>query len=221
MTDLLHNRELVVLWPSVMTSFYSAMKCCTVGSWKSGSASTCISVSLNVKYRQIRDRSVLIIRLAMEDSVSWFCAVKKWICFFLGQRWKSLLANSRPRSVYKNNVFSPPLLRIFAKVFESRIACFVLQRLSLCKVWKLFNDNQHERVTVVEHFRIWQVIKSACHWSSTPLTTVRRRWKLRRTRRCKGCRDAQTVSGECVQLSPNLWRCVQLFLKRRDKVRAV
>jgi len=33
---------------------------------------------LNVKYRQIRDQSVLIIRSVMEDSVSWFCAVKKW-----------------------------------------------------------------------------------------------------------------------------------------------
>ena len=30
-------------------------------------------------------------------------------------------------------------------------------RLSPCKIWKLFNDNQHERVTVIEHFRIWQV----------------------------------------------------------------
>ena len=98
MTDLLHNRELVVWWLSVMTSFYAAMKCCTVGSWKSGSASKYLLVSLNVEYRQIRDRSVRIIRSVMEDSVSWFCAVEKWICFCLGQRWKSLLANSRPRS---------------------------------------------------------------------------------------------------------------------------
>jgi len=29
-----------------------------------------LSVSLNVKYRQIRERSVLIIRSVMEDSVS-------------------------------------------------------------------------------------------------------------------------------------------------------
>jgi len=34
------------------------------------SASTYLSVSLNVKYRQIRDRSVLIIPSVMEDSVS-------------------------------------------------------------------------------------------------------------------------------------------------------
>ena len=34
-------------------------------------------LSLNVKYRQIRDKSVLIIRSVMEDFVSWFCAVEK------------------------------------------------------------------------------------------------------------------------------------------------
>ena len=44
MTDLLHNRELVVWWLSVMTSFYAAMKCCIVGSCKSGSTSTCLSM---------------------------------------------------------------------------------------------------------------------------------------------------------------------------------
>jgi len=59
--------------------------------------------------------------------------------------------------VYKNNVFIPPLFRSFAKAFENGLACFVLQQLSSCKVWKLFNDNQHERVTVIEHCRIWQV----------------------------------------------------------------
>ena len=41
------------------------------------SASTYLSVSLNVKYRQIRDGSVLIIRPVMEEFVSWFCAIKK------------------------------------------------------------------------------------------------------------------------------------------------
>jgi len=51
----------------------------------------------------------------------------------------------------------PAFAQNFCKGFESRIASFVLQRLSLCKVLKLFNDNQHERVTVIEHFRIWQV----------------------------------------------------------------
>ena len=74
-------------------------------------------------------------------------------------------------------------------------------------------------------FGFGKSIKSPCHWSSTPLTTVRRLWKLRRTRRCKGCRDAQTVSGECVQhlqtynisKSPNLWRWVQLFWKDETK----
>jgi len=53
-----------------MTSFCAAMKCCIVGSSKSGSKSTYLSVFLNVKYRQIRDKSVLIIRSVMEDFVS-------------------------------------------------------------------------------------------------------------------------------------------------------
>ena len=51
----------------------------------------------------------------------------------------------------------PASAQNFRKGFESRIACFILQRLTLCEVLKLFNDNQHERVTVTEHFRIWQV----------------------------------------------------------------
>jgi len=37
---------------------------------KSGSTSTYLSLSLNVKYRQIRDKSVLIVRSLMEDFVS-------------------------------------------------------------------------------------------------------------------------------------------------------
>ena len=45
----------------------------------------------------------------------------------------------------------------FCKGFENRLVCLALQRLSPCTVWKLFNNNQHERVTVIEHFRIWQV----------------------------------------------------------------
>jgi len=77
-----------------------------------------------------------------------FVPLKKWI-------WKSLLANSRPRSVYKNNVFGPPLFRIFAKAL--RIDSPVLFFSGSCKVWKLFNNNQHERVTVIEHFHICQV----------------------------------------------------------------
>jgi len=53
----------------------------------------------------------------------------------------------------------PASAQKLCKGFESRFACFVfvLQRLRLCKVLKLFNDNQHERVTVIGHFRIWQV----------------------------------------------------------------
>ena len=70
-------------------------------------------------------------------------------------------------------------------------------------------------------FRFGKSIKTPCHWSSTPLATVRRGWKSWRTRWCRGCRNAQSVAGECVQLSPNLWRCVQLYLKRRDRVRVV
>ena len=50
--------------------------------------------------------------------------------------------------------------------------------------------------------RLWiKSIKSACHWSSTPLATVRRRWKLRRTRRCKGCRDTVRWWRVCITLS--------------------
>ena len=40
MTDLLHNRELVVRKPSVMTSFYAAMKCCDVG-WYIHATNSC------------------------------------------------------------------------------------------------------------------------------------------------------------------------------------
>jgi len=87
----------------------------------------------------------------MEDFVSWFCAVKK--VNFEKAYWRT-----RDHGPFtKNNVFSPPLFRIFAKAVDNRLACFVLQRLSSYKVWKLFNNNQHERVTVIEHFSIWQV----------------------------------------------------------------
>jgi len=51
----------------------------------------------------------------------------------------------------------PASAQNFCKGSESRIASFVLQRLCPCKVLELFNDNQHERVIVIEHFRIWQV----------------------------------------------------------------
>ena len=77
--------------------------------------------------------------------------------FLLKVALKSLLANSRPRYVYKNNVFSPSLLRIFAKVLRIELPVLFFSGSAHCKVRKLFNDNQHERVTVIEHFRIWQV----------------------------------------------------------------
>ena len=44
----------------------------------------------------------------------------------------------------------PASAQNFCKGFESRIASFVLQQLSLCKVLKLFNDNQHKRVTDID-----------------------------------------------------------------------
>jgi len=116
-TDLLHNRELVVWWPSVMTSFYAAMKCCIVGSWKSGSTSTCLLVSLNVKYRQIRDQSVLISRSVMEDPVYWFCTVKKWICF-LKVALKKFVGELETTVRVQKQRLQPPLLRIFAKVLR-------------------------------------------------------------------------------------------------------
>ena len=85
------------------------MKCCIVGSWKSGSTSTYLSLSLNVKYHQIRDKSVLTIRSVMGDFVSWFCAVKKWILKKLVGELETMVR------FQKNNVFSPLLFTIFAK----------------------------------------------------------------------------------------------------------
>jgi len=140
-----------------MTSFYAAMKCCVVGSWKSGSTSTYFSVSLNVKYRQIRDKSVLILRSAMEDFVSWFCAVKKVNPFLLGVALIKLVDELETTVRVQKQRLQPAAIYNFCKGFENRLVCFVLQRLSPCKLGKLFNDNQHERVTVIEHFRVWQV----------------------------------------------------------------
>jgi len=157
MNDLLHNRELVVRQPSVMTSFYAAMKCCVVGSWKSGSTSTYLSVSLNVKYRQIRDKSLPIIRSVMEDFVWWFCTVKKVNPFLLRLALKKFVDELETTVRVQKQRLQTASVKNFCKGFENRFACFVFQRLSPCKVWKLFNDNQHERVTVIEHFRIWQV----------------------------------------------------------------
>jgi len=124
-------------------------------------------------------------------SVSWFCAVKK-VNFE-----KSLLANSIPRSVYKKQRLQAASVQSFCKGFENRLACFVLQRLSSCK--ENFSTTINMNVwPSLKIFAFGKSIKSACHRSSTPLTTVRRRWKLRRTSRCKECRDAQSVYGECV-----------------------
>ena len=114
MTDLLHNRELVVWRLSVMTSFYAAMECCIVGSWKSVSTSTCLAVYLNVKHRQIRDQSVLISRSMMEDAVSRFCIVKKWICFFFKVALKKLVGELETTVRVQKQRLQPG--------FESRVA---------------------------------------------------------------------------------------------------
>ena len=167
-------------------------------SWKSGNPSTCLSVSLNVKYSQIRDKNVLIIRSAMEDSVSWFCAVEKWICFFFRKRSKSLLANSRPRSVYKNNVFSPPLFTIYAKALRGDLLVLFFSGSAHAKFENFSTTIKTNVWLLMNIFGFGKPIKSACHWSSTPLTTVCRRWKLRRTRWCKGSHDEQSVGGKCV-----------------------
>ena len=150
-------------------------------------------MSLNVNYRQIRDKSVLIIRSAMEDFVSWFCAIKKWICFFFRQRYKSLLANSKPRSVYKNNVFSQPLFRIFAKALVIDLLLLFFSGSAHAKFENFSTTIDMNVWPLLNIFAFGKSVKSPCHWSSTPLATVRRRWKLRWTRRCKGCLDQTTT----------------------------
>ena len=86
----------------------------------------------------------------MEDLVSWFCAVKK-------MNFENAFWRSRDHGPFSKTTSSAVSVYSFCKGFENRLACFVLQQLSSCKVWKLFNNNQHERVTVIAHFRIWQI----------------------------------------------------------------
>ena len=74
--------------------------------------------------------------------------------FLLRAALKKLVGELETMVRVQKQHLQPASAQNFCKGFESRIACFVLQRLSLCKVVKLFNDNQHERVTVIEHFRI-------------------------------------------------------------------
>jgi len=79
----------------------------------------------------------------------------------------------------KNNVFSPPQLRIFAKVL--RIVSPVLFFNGTAYA-KFYDFSTTINMNVWPSFNIFgcgKSIKSACHWSSTPLSTVRRRWKLR------------------------------------------
>jgi len=76
--------------------------------------------------------------------------------FLLKVALKKLVAELKTTVRDKNNVFSPPLLRIFAKVLRVELLVLFFCG-SAHAVLKLFNDNQHERVTVIEHFRIWQI----------------------------------------------------------------
>jgi len=76
--------------------------------------------------------------------------------FFLRAALKKLVGELETTVLVQKQRLQPASAQNFCKGFESRITCFVLQRLSLFKVLKLFNDNQHERVTVIEHFPIWQ-----------------------------------------------------------------
>jgi len=77
--------------------------------------------------------------------------------FLLRAALKKLVGELETTVRVRKQRLQPASAQNFCKGFESRIACFVLQWLSLCKVLKLFNDNQHERVTVIEYFRIWHV----------------------------------------------------------------
>ena len=168
------------------------MKCCIVGSWKVWKH---VDISFGVFECEVSpDSRQKCSDHSLCDGRFCFVILRRWKSEF----WKSLLANSRPRFVYKNNVFSPPLFRIFAKylridspdLFFSGSAHAKFENFSTTinmNVWPSLNI-----------FAFGKSIKSACHWSSTPLTTVRQRWKLRRTSRCKECRDAQSVDGECV-----------------------
>jgi len=78
--------------------------------------------------------------------------------FLLKLELKKLVGELETTVRVQKQRLQPASAENFCKGFESRIASFVFQRLSPWKVLKLFNDNQHERVTVIEHFRIWQVL---------------------------------------------------------------
>jgi len=168
------------------------MKCCIVGSWKIWKH---VDVSFGVFECEVSSDS----RQKRSDhslSDGRFCSVILWR--WKSEFWKSLLVNSRPRSVYKNKVFSPPLFRIFAKAL--RLDFPVL----------FFSGSAHakfENFSTIINMNVWpslnifafgKSIKSACHWPSTPLRTMRRRWKLRRASRCKERLDAPSVDGECI-----------------------
>jgi len=215
--------------------------CCTIASWLCDSRRWWLRFMLHcriVKIRKHVDVSFGVFECevspdsrhkrsdhSLGDGIFCFLILwrwKKWICFFLGWRWQSLLANTRPRSAYKYNIFNPPLFRIFAKALRIDLLVWFFSRSAYAK-FENFSTTINTNVwPLLNIFGFCKSIKSARYWSSTPLTTVRWLWKLRRTRRCKGCLDAQSVDGECVLLyqSPNLWRCVQLFLKSRDRGRA-
>ena len=79
--------------------------------------------------------------------------------FLLKVALKKLVGKLKTTVRVQKQRLQPASAQNFCKGFESRIASFVLQRLSPCKVLKLFNNNQPERVTVIEHFWIWQVDK--------------------------------------------------------------
>ena len=75
--------------------------------------------------------------------------------FLLKVALKKLIGELETTVRVQKQRLQPASAQNFCKGFENSIACFVLQRLSPCKVLKLFNDNHHERVTVIEYFLIW------------------------------------------------------------------
>ena len=168
----------------------------------------------------------------LETKAFWSFARCGGFCFVILCRWKVnplLIRVALKKLVVELDItvrlqkqrFQPVLFRIFAKVLRIDLPVLFFSGSANAKFEKFSMTIFINIWPSLNFFGFGKSVKSPCHRSSTPLTTVRRRWELRRKRRCKGCRDAQTVSGECVQLSLNPWRCVQVFLKRRDKVRAV
>jgi len=143
------------------------MKCCIVGSWKPGSTSTNLALSLNVKYRQIRDKSVLIIRSVMEDFVLWFCAVKK-------VNFEKACWQTRDHGPFtKNNVFIPLLFRIFAKALI--IALPVL----------FFSGSPHTKKTFQQQ-STWTCDR---HWTFSHLASQSNQLTIDHQRRWRQCDD--------------------------------